>query len=115
MQLSLEGNEKPALIVIDDFFSKLIPFYDWFFILKAISIVIVLTIFEYHRLISMEPDFARNYPNLRAKLNKKTFNKMKWAFALIPFFDFYFYFLILKNKYTTVAFLKEFAIKKKLF
>ena len=102
---------KPWAVYIYELFNSVMPLADWALITKAISTVVLSSIFYYHAMHSITKEFRTNYPNLFARLDLKHYNKVKWAFLLIPFADIFFYYLIIKNRYTTVAFLKAFAVK----
>lgn len=105
---------KPLLVHLSEYLEVFGAYGDLLIILKVISTVAVLTIFEYHKLQSTTKEFQKNFPVLCSKLDKKLFNKRKYVMAMLPFADIYLYFRIYQQRFSTVAFLKDFAIKKDL-
>ena len=107
---------KPFYVIIHDIsksMSLFIPYPDLMLILKGLSIVSILSVFYYHSMQSVTDDFIKRYPNLYRRSDIKYYNRVKWAFALLPFGDVYFFYLLLRHRYSTVAFLKAFAVKQK--
>lgn len=103
---------KPWFIQVHEFFSTNFIFGDLIVVLKMISIVVILSIFYYHGMNSISEEFRIKFPRLFSKVDIKHYNRAKWFFALVPFADIYFYILMIKNRYNTVAFLKAFGLKK---
>ena len=89
----------------------IMPLTDWMVITKTISTVIVISIFYYHGGNSANVEFQSRFPRLYSKLDLAYYDKVKWTFALFPFADLFFYFLLFRNRYTTVSFLKAFGVK----
>lgn len=107
----MTAEDQPFILQIFKSIEAIMPLTDWLVIIKAISTVVVVSIFYYHAISSANAEFQSNYPRLYSKLDLKYYDKVKWTFALFPFADLLFYYLLIRNRYTTVAFLKAFGVK----
>ena len=87
-------------------------FFLW---LKGCTTAIMITIFSIHKSRSLDPEFIQRYPNLIASCSKKTYLKFQAFFTLVPFADYYFFYRCIKYRFSTVAFLKDYAVPRKLF
>lgn len=84
----------------------------WF---KGSTTVMILCIFVLHKERSLDPEFMAKYPNLIAKSSRKTYLKFQTFFVLVPFADYYFFYRCFRYRFSTVAFLKDYALPRKLF
>lgn len=107
----MDDDDLPFLVKIVESIETFLPLTDWLIIAKAISMVIIVSVFYYHAINSANVEFQSTYPRLYSKLDLKHYNKVKWTFALFPLADILFYYLLIRNRYTTVAFLKAFGVK----
>jgi hypothetical protein len=85
-----------------------------FVIYKIMTATIIATVFYYHAHVSKDPEFRQKYPNLFMSLDLKIYRKRKYSYMLIPFAELIFFYKLLRYRYNTVAFLKEYAINKNI-
>ena len=91
-----------------------IGYSEYFFVPQLLNIVIVFVVFEYQWHETQEDDFIKKNKSLLSKLDKKTFEGFKYAFAFIPFISLYLYCRCLYQKFDTVKFIKDYGVKREL-
>lgn len=89
-----------------------LAYADILIIIKAITTVIILSVFYYHKEHSRRDGFRKKYPNLYSRINAKKYEKARLFFLLVPFMHYYFLLLLIFKRYNTVSFLKAFAVPK---